>query len=337
MAATMKDIAKRTGLGLATISKYLNGGNVRPKNKALIDEAVKALGFRVNEAARSLKTNRSHTIGIVIPELSNIFVTSIISVTEDILRHHGYAVIICDCRTNTDREIEAVDFLIQKGAECIINMPVCQTGEHLLPAIERGIAVVLIDRMISSIRSQVDGVMVDNVSASFTATEYLLKHGHEKIGIIVGPQDIFTSQQRLLGYRQAILGEGVLADESLIAYSDYNLQGGYESMSRLLELNRDMTAVFVTNYEMTLGAMMYLNEKGIRIPQELSFIGFDNMQLSKILQPRLTIIDQPLAQIGEKVAQRVIARLQGDASETGPVSIVLYTTLHEGASVMTLD
>ena len=128
MAATIKDIANHTGLGLATISAYLNSGNVREKNRAKIELAIKELNFEVNEVARGLKTNRTHTIGVVIPELNNIFCTEIITGMEDILRKKGYATIVCDCRTDKKLEREAVDFLYRKRVDGIINMPVDSTG-----------------------------------------------------------------------------------------------------------------------------------------------------------------------------------------------------------------
>ncbi len=138
MSATVKDIARETGLGLATISKYLNGGNVRPKNKKLIDDAIKALHFVPNEFARSLRTRQSRTIGVLIPELSNAFITSIITTMEDLLRKQDYAVIVCDCRTDPQMEKEAVSFLMHKRVDGLINMPTDQTGAHLAPAGRQG-------------------------------------------------------------------------------------------------------------------------------------------------------------------------------------------------------
>lgn len=131
MAATMKDIARETGLGLATISSYFNGGNVREKNRIKIEAAIKELHYEVNEVARGLKTNATKAIGVVIPELNNVFCSEIITEMEDILRNHGYATIVCDCRTDEKLEKEAVDFLMRKRVDGLINMPVDITGSHL--------------------------------------------------------------------------------------------------------------------------------------------------------------------------------------------------------------
>ena len=164
MAATMKDIARRTGLGLATISSYFNGGNVREKNRIKIEEAIEELHYEVNEVARGLKTNATKTVGVVIPELNNVFCAEIISGMEDILRSHGYAAIVCDCRTDKKLEKEAVDFLTRKRVDGIINMPVDMTGAHLNEFQKTDKPIVLIDRMIQGISC--DCVLVDNVNAA---------------------------------------------------------------------------------------------------------------------------------------------------------------------------
>ena len=332
MAATMKDIANYTGLGLATISKYFNGGNVLEKNKVAIEQAIEKLDFTVNEFARGLKTSKSKTVGVIIPELSNIFVTNIITIIEDILRKKGYGVIVCDCRTDETLERESVQFLVNKMVDGIINMPVCKDGEHLEPALAKNIPVVLIDRMINNLKARVDAVVVDNVSASEKATCHLIENGHQKIGIVIGPREIFTSQQRLLGYNQAFIKNGLIPDNGLVKYSDYTVQGGYESTKLMLARHSDLTAVFVTNYEMTLGAIIAINELGIKLPQELSVIGFDNMQLSQVVKPKLTIITQPLEEIGEQVAKVMLSRLLSNG-DYQPDIITLSTQLQLGESV----
>ena len=145
MAATMKDLARETGLGLATISKYFNGGSVREKNRVLIEAAAKKLRYVPNEVARSLKTQQSRVIGVVIPELSNAFITSIISSMEDILRKKDYAVIVCDCRSDPKREKSAVEFLLHRRVDGLINMATDMTGAHLKAALSADIPILLID------------------------------------------------------------------------------------------------------------------------------------------------------------------------------------------------
>ena len=327
---TIKDVAKETGLGISTISKYLNGGNVREKNKLAIDGAIEKLGFTANEFARGLKTKKSHTVGVVIPELSNLFITSIISVVEDILRKNGYGVIVCDCRTNEEQEREAIRFLMGKMVDGIINMPVSIDGKHLFPLIENEIPIILLDRMIPQLREHVNAVLVDNVSASASAIKLLFDAGHTNIGIILGPRDVFTSQQRLLGYSQVFIQNSLLPDESRIIFSDYTVQGGYESMKRLLKDN-NLTAVYTTNYEMTLGALIAISESGVNIPEQISFVGFDNVYLAQVIRPKLTIVTQPIEEIGRHTAEILLSLFSNGTKRTEVIT--LSTQISEGRSV----
>ena len=332
MAATMKDIAKMTGLGLATISKFLNGGTVKPKNKKLIEDAVKELHFVANEFARSLKTSQSRTVGVVIPELGNQFITSIITTMEDMLRKHDYAVIVCDCRTDARREKEAVSFLVHKRVDGLINMPTDNSGEHLRPALDAGIPIVLVDRMLKSMTGQVSAVVVDNVDAAEKATRFLLESGHDEIGLIIGNEGIFTTQKRRDGYINAYSEFNLQPREELIRFGDYTMDGGYAAMKALLALDKRPTAVFVTNFEMTLGAMIALNEVSLKVPEHISFIGFDKLDLFGAIFPNLTLVKQPQNAIGECVAKQLL-RLLTDTSD-GPLHqiITLSAQLHEGSS-----
>lgn len=324
----MKDIAKKTGLGLATISSYLNGGHVREKNRIAIEEAIKELHFEVNEVARGLKTKRTKTVGVIIPELGNIFCTDVITVMEDILRTHGYAAIVCDCRTDSRLEKEAVDFLLHKMVDGIINIPVTQDGSHLLPAVKKGKPIVLVDRKISGI--ECDTVMADNIGAAKLAVESLIAAGHKNIGMLSGPNGIFTAEERLIGYRLGLMEHGIVPKEDWIACGDYTMEGGRRATAKLLE-NRELTAVFASNYEMTVGAVIALNQQGTRIPDELAVIGFDNTDFANAVRPKLSIITQPTAEIGKTAAVLMLKRLGGDTSPFEDIR--LKTQLIEGKSV----
>jgi LacI family transcriptional regulator len=333
MASTMKDIAKMTGLGLATISKYMNGGKVRPNNKKLIEDAVKELHFVPNEFARSLKTSQSRTVGVVIPELGNQFITSIITTMEDILRKHDYAVIVCDCRTDPHREKEAVSFLMHKRVDGLINMATDTTGEHLKPALDAGIPIVLVDRMLKSLIGKVSAVVVDNVDAAEKATRHLLEAGHTEIGLILGNEGIYTTMKRREGYLNACAEYGLTPSSELIRFGDYSMEGGYMQMKALIALVPRPTAVFITNYEMTLGAMIALNETSCRMPDDISMIGFDKLDLFGAMYPNLTLVKQPQNAIGECVAKQLLRLLADTSGEPLNQIITLSTQLYEGDSI----
>lgn len=332
MAATMKDIARHTGLGLATISSYFNGGNVREKNRIKIEAAIEDLHYEVNEVARGLKTNATKTIGVVIPELNNTFCAEIITGMEDVLRSHGYATIVCDCRTDKKLEREAVEFLIRRRVDGIINMPVDEEGKHLRKFQKTGKPIVLIDRRIQGISC--DSVLVDNRKAAEDAVQCFIKNGHRNIGIIGGPEGIFTAQERLSGYSKALKEAGIPIRDSLIVHGDYTIQGGVRGLEELVRSNPDMTAVFVTNYEMTMGAMIGVNELGIKIPEQLSMIGFDNLQFARACNPKLTIVSQPTDGIAREVARIMLEHLENGKQENEECfSEKLQTEIIEGKSV----
>ena len=332
MAATMKDIARQTGLGLATISSYFNGGNVREKNRIKIEAAIEELHYEVNEVARGLKTNATRTIGVVIPELNNTFCAEIITGMEDVLRSHGYATIVCDCRTDRKLEQEAVEFLIRRRVDGIINMPVDEEGKHLRKFQKTGKPIVLIDRRIQGISC--DSVLVDNRKAAEDAVQCFIKNGHRNIGIIGGPEGIFTAQERLAGYSKALKEAGIPIRGSLIFHGDYTIQGGVRGLEELVRSNPDMTAVFVTNYEMTMGAMIGVNELGIKIPEQLSVIGFDNLQFARACNPKLTIVSQPTDGIAREVARIMLEQLENGKQENEECfSEKLQTEIIEGKSV----
>ena len=336
MAATMKDIARRTGLGLATISSYFNGGNVREKNRIKIEEAIEELHYEVNEVARGLKTNATKTIGVVIPELNNIFCAEIITGMEDILRSHGYATIVCDCRTDKKLEREAVEFLIRRRVDGIINMPVDETGAHLKRFQKTGRPIVLIDRRIQGIPC--DSVLVDNQKAAEEAVELFIEKGHRNIGIIGGPEGIFTAEERLAGYCTALEKAGISIKNSLVYRGDYTIKGGVRGLEELVRNNPDMTAVFVTNYEMTMGAMIGVNELGIQVPGQLSMIGFDNLPFARACRPKLTIVSQPTDGIAREVARIMLERLEKrEAGSEEPFMEKLQTEIMEGKSVCVLS
>ena len=332
MAATIKDIAQKTGLGLATISSYLNGGNVREKNRIKIEAAIEELHYEINEVARGLKTNRTKTIGVVIPELNNVFCSEIITEMEDVLRSHGYATMICDCRTDKQLEEEAVTFLMQKRVDGIINMPVDTTGAHLEAFRAAGKPVVLIDRKIKNLHC--DSVFVDNRTASREAIELFIKNGHDKIGIIAGPEEIFTAQERFLGYTDALSAAGIRIKDNLIYHGNYTIQSGVEGVEKLVKDNPDMTAVFASNYEMTMGAVIGINELGISIPDDISVIGFDNLSFARACRPKLTIVTQPTETIGAEVARIMLERLENTEQHE---NMKLKTKIVEGKSVKMME
>lgn len=300
------------------------------RNRESIAQAISDLGFHVNEIARGLKTSRTMTVGVLIPDLENVFCTSIVAHIENTLQRAGYSSLICDYREDVALEREKLEFLAKKSVDGFIYMPLGNQEDIVARLLARSLPVILIDRPLPGLAC--DTVLVDNLNAAYGAIEHLINHGHRRIGIIAGPPGIYTAQERLKGYRRVHEDFDLPIADDLILEGDYSLESGYRLMGQLLQRADPPTAVFVTNYEMTLGAIMALNESPIRVPDELSIIGFDNQQLARIVKPALTIVVQPIQAIGETAATLLMKRLRDD--RTGfPVIQRLKTGLVLGDSV----
>ncbi|MDR2157106.1 MAG: LacI family transcriptional regulator [Clostridiales Family XIII bacterium] len=333
MATTMKDISKKTGLGLATISKYMNGGNVLPENKTIIEHAIEELDYSVNEIARGLKTRRTKTIGVVVPELDDNFFTQVIKAMEVVLKAQGYAVIINDCQSNKQIEIESIQFLLHKKVDGIVSFPVSSKGKHLDFAIERNVPVLLVDRLVPRLQGRVDSISVNNVSVSREATRFLIGNGHKNIGIIVGAKEIYTSERRLQGYVESMEEHGLNVNPNFIVRGEYSVEGGFKGFKKLMAKNADITAVYATNHDTTLGVLMAANESNMRIGEDISLVGFDSVDWAKIIKPSLTIVTQPIGQLGRQAAEIMLRRLHAGKDEYARQELVLSARLSIGNSV----
>lgn len=333
MGATMKDIAAKTGLGLATISKYLNGGHVLQKNQEAIEKAIEELDFQVNSFARSLKTKQSRTVGIVIPQLNNLFMTSIVAKVEETLRHYGYGVIVCDTSRQKEREGEVLQFLLNKMVDGVILLATGRTAPGLELILKRHIPVVLIDRRVEGDgpEQKLDMVLLDNFRAAYDSTGYLIERGHRNIGILIGSREVYTSSERLSGYCSALADAGIAPDDTLVRETGFTMEGGYEQTLDLLQ-KKELTAIFATNFEMTLGALLALKDRGCRMPGQISLLGFDNRELARAMQ--LTIVSQPFEEMGEQAARLLLDRMQPqDGCIREQRRIILQAVIREGASV----
>lgn len=309
MAITIKDLAKETGLGSATISAYLNGVPVRSYNKEKIEQAIKKLGYIRNEYARGLKTHESRTIGVLIPELSNIFATSIISEMEEMLREKGYGIIVCDCRTDLNLEQESLRFLLSKMVDGLIIMPISTDSKALKLALDNNVPITVLDRMTDS--DKVSHIVINNREISSQAVNNLIERGLRRIALITGDMEVYTAKERRMGYQEALEAVGCY-DESLVYNGGLSVEGGYQATKRMLKECKDIEAVFVTNYEMSVGSMIAMTEEGKLVGNEIEFIGFDNVEMSKVFTPKLATVNQPLKEIGQMAALTITSMIAGE-------------------------
>jgi len=312
--ATVKDLAKATGVSVATVSKFLNGGNVLPENRRRLERAVKRTGYRINSLARGLKTRCSMTVGVLIPRFNNAFYAAMVSELENQLSRNGYSTVVCAYHDDPATEREKFDFLLNKAIDGLIMTPLGAASQCLPLLRQTTLPVVMIDRVCDGMAR--DMVVTDNAAAAADAVRCLAARGHRRIGIVTGPEGVFTADERLAGYRRAVAELELDPAPELVRRGDYSPDSGNRCMQEFLDLRRRPTAVIITNYEMTLGGVIALENRNISIPGELSLIGFDNLELAQVIRPPLTMVVQPVAKMAAAAVALLRQRLANPADNS---------------------
>ncbi len=333
MAATIRDIRTQTGLSLATISKYLNGGNVLPENREKIETAIRDLNYEVNEIARGLVTNRTKTVGMIVYDIESMFSGVLIRYVGDSLRREGYALVVCDSCNDERIEADNVRFLLNKKVDGILIIPVSRKADFLLRAKEKRVPVVLMDRSFAD--SDFDCVKIDNRMAAYRAANYLLERGHKKIAIIASRVE-YTGWERFKGFQEAMGEAGITVPEEYCKIGVHTIEFGHESMLSLLELPDRPSAVLMTNYETSLGAVMAVNESRFDCPGDISMMGFDDLIMSHVVKPKLCMVVQPMKEMCEKAVELILSQIGGDEKRP-PIEISMGTTFRDGNSVKPLQ
>ena len=338
MAATIKDIKEATGLSLATISKYLNGGNLLPENKAKIEKAIAELHYEVNEIARGLVTNKSRVIGVVVFDIANVFTCTLLKYLGVRFREAGYAAMICDSQNDVQVEAENIRFLVGKKVDGMIIIPVGASSGFLEPARRAAIPVVLMDRSLEG--SGVDCVKVDNREASYRAVEMLYDYGHRKIAIIGSDQEL-TGIERLEGCLQLLKDKNIDMPSEYLKLGRHSIEHGYSSMQELLKLENPPTAVFMGNFEIILGSVMAVNESTFQCPADISLIGFDDLIISNLSNPRMTLVVQPLQDLADNAARLLLEKVNRGSDEKEVPKpqrdLILPARIVEGNSIARLE
>ena len=308
--ANMKDVARIAGVSLGTVSRYINGKSVKEKNCKEIEAAIKEIGFKVNHIARGLKTNKTNTIGVLVPDIFNPHAQGIVKHVEKHLFKYGYNIFTCDTWNNIELEKAKVELLIQRQVDGIIIYPCSGNLSHITELLEYNIPVVVVDMGVKDLIC--DEILTDNINATYKAVEYLFSRNHRRIGIINGNVEYFTSGERFEGYKRVHQDYSVSIDEKLVKNISYSKEDSYKSTIELLELKDRPTAIVTCNYQTTIGVMEALLDYGVKVPEDISVIGFDDVELLLVTRPKVSVIAQPLDKIGKMAADIIIKRINGD-------------------------
>ena len=314
--ATIYDIAKRAGVSVATVSRVLNGVDhpVKEETRKKIIDAAGELGYRPNKIAKSLAHRRTYTVALLIPSITNNFYTEIAEVIEEKLGKRGYSTYLCNTQRMIEREMQYVDDLIARKVDGVIFSPTRVKPEdnlvnarNLEELIKNGIAVVAF----GSHFTNVNQVYINTYEGALEATRYLLELGHRRIGFIDG-LEAGTRKSRRRGYINGLKMAGIQIDEDLIVSGNLEMDGEYQCVRKLMQLADPPTAIIAVNNLMAIGALKGAKDMGISVPEELSIIGFDDSKLSEVVEPPLTVVKQPLKEIGDVAVGLLMEQIEGE-------------------------
>ena len=325
MAVTIKDVAKRAGVSIATVSNVINGSRqVSPELEKKVRAAIAELGYQPNPLGRALRKGKVSTIALLIPDRSNPFYAQVAWGVEEQARRYGYALITC--HTDEDPELEGfyISSLLKRRVAGFIVAPTSSGRETLSPILHQEIPLVLVDRVIEDL--PVDQVSSDNESGAYLAVQHLIRLGHRRIGVLAGVEGISTTQDRIRGYRRALEESRIPVDESLIVPGCSQIEEGAAAAERLLTEGR-VTAIFSINNMMTLGALRSLKKLGIRCPEDLSLVGFDDSEWAAAMTPALTVVAQQSYELGFLAGALLFRRLSRRQKSIKPKIVRLATTL----------
>ncbi len=328
MAVTLSDIAKKSGISVSTVSRVLNKKTQKYRISREVEKIVlktaKELNYHPNQLARGLRLRKTHTIGLIAPDLSNPFFAQIVKTIQTELHKLGYSLVVCDSDENPELEVEHSGLLCSKGVDGLIVMPVGQESRHFQGLLDDDTPLVLVDRGFENLNTNM--VLIDNYRGSFEAVDHLIEHGHRRIAIIQGLPGTYTSKGRLQGYIDALKKNGIAVDESLIVGRDFRKENGYLETKILLKSANAPTALFTTSDLITLGALQAISEEGLDIPRDISIVAFDDLEFADYFRCPITSVAQPRETLGEMAVKLLLDELH-TPGRRDPRKIVLKPTL----------
>ncbi|BDX07130.1 LacI family DNA-binding transcriptional regulator [Planctobacterium marinum] len=306
--ATIKQVSELAGVSLATVSRVINNTDqVKPGTKAKVEDAMKTLGYRPNFIAQSLASNKSNTVGYVVPELHGSFFGDLLSGTERLLKQANKHLFIAAGHSNEVDEVKAIESLLSRRCDALILHLEAVSNDYLVQLAKDNVDFVVVNRFIAEISERC--VTLDNVKGGYIATQALIDNGHKSIAYITGSLWKADAEDRFTGHKAALQEAGIALRPELVFEGDFQADSGYKGMSQLLNSGETITAVCCGNDEMAYGAAEAIREKGLRIPDDISLVGFDDIEFSRFLQPKLSTVKYPMRDIGETAAKMILQKI----------------------------
>ena len=320
MRSTIKDVAAMAGVSINTVSRVINDkGEVSQETRERILEAIESLKFRPNSFARSLQGKKTHFMGQIVTDCTNPTNAQQIRAVQNITATQGYSVMLVDTSEQHERELAAVELMVEKFVDGFIITPLQFDNAHLFQLHQEGtVPFVLTNRAIEGL--EVDAVLHDNFKGAYEATRHLIETNHTRIAYITSRRQVWTVNERLAGYRAALAEAKIDYDEELVIQINLDLESSYEATKHLLKLSRRPTAIFCYNDHMAVGAIKALKEAGGSVPGEMALVGYDDILYAQYLEVPLTTVRQPTKELGEAAAEVLLRRI---ANRKAPVERVI--------------
>jgi DNA-binding LacI/PurR family transcriptional regulator len=324
---TIKDIALKLGLSVSTVSRALNDHpDIHDDTKLMVNQLALKLGYIPNIVARSLKSQQSNQIGVIVPEIRHDFFANAISGIEEVAYQKGYTVIVSQSNEDVEREKINLNsmYLSRVGGIIVSISQTTKTSEHFSQLLKNGVKMVFFDRACEDL--DVYKVVIDDLESAYNAVNYLLSKGYKNIFHFAGPQNLEICRRRKMGYESALRGYNI-DPSGKIMEGGMHERNGYESMSKLIENNIIPGAIFAVNDPVAIGAFKRLKEEGIKIPGQVGIMGFSNNPITELVDPPLTTVEQPAFEMGKTAAELLIKQITGQKIDMESKELKLNTRL----------
>lgn len=308
--ATIYQVSSLAGVSLATVSRVMNNNaKVSDRTRQRVESAMKELGYRPNATARSLASNRSDSVGLLVSELHGPFFGQMMGGIESELRDAGKHVIITTGHSDEEREVSGIEFLLSRNCDALILHVEAISDEYLIELSRGKVPIVLINRFIKEMADSC--IILDNALGGYLMTKSILEKGHTEIAYISGPKWKSDSNERINGHKKALQEYNLPFNEQLMYQGDFTQNAGTEGLINLLDTKQPFTALICANDEMASGALATARQKGMNVPKDLSIVGFDNIIYASLLFPTLTTIDYPIRDMGHMAARLILKNIYG--------------------------
>jgi LacI family transcriptional regulator len=309
---TIHDVAKRAGVAPITVSRVINNsGYISSETREIVKVAIAELGYVPNVLARSLRSKRTNTLALVITDVTNPFFTIIARGVEDTAAKAGYNVIFCNTDESEEKEEKYLHLLLQKQVDGILLVPANSASKSIEFILEQGTPVVVLDRRVPI--NGIDVVRCDSFDGGYQLTRLLLQLGHRRIAVLNGSIDVSTSQDRLAGYKKAMEEAGAETNEQFY-YGNFTQARGYEMARMAFSQDPHPTALFAANNLIAIGTLWALQEMGLRVPEDVAVVSFDDLPSNLVAYPFLTVATQPAYEMSKRATELLIERLNGKAA-----------------------